>query len=125
MARGVNKPDRGSEKSEARILSEVLVALGSDPRCRVWRSNTGVARTLDDDRVVRFGVRGAADITGILADGRRLEIEVKRASGKVSEDQARFGSMIRSFGGIFAVVRSAEEAVDVIDGAFGGGIGDV
>jgi len=50
-----------------------------------WRNNTGaISRTSKSKtgsyktRYIHFGLKGQADITGILRDGRRLEIEVKR-----------------------------------------------
>lgn len=45
-----------------------------------WRNNTGAMATVSRTGrtyFVRFGIRGQADITGLLPDGRRLEIEIK------------------------------------------------
>jgi len=41
-------------------------------------------------RVVRFGMRGQADLTRIVPDGRRLEIEVKAANGRQTAEQKAF-----------------------------------
>ena len=74
---------------------------------RLWRANTGVARI--GRRVVRFGVPGQADLTGILPDGRRLEVETKSATGKQSKDQRNFQRMIERFGGVYVLARSVED----------------
>ena len=52
-----------------------------------------------------------ADLSGILADGRRLEIEVKALYGHQSEEQARYQAMIERFQGIYILARSADDAL--------------
>ena len=78
---------------------------------RLWRQQVAVARPLYSDRVVRFGVKGMADLSGILNDGRRLEIEVKALHGKQSDEQRAFQRMIEKFGGVYILARSADEAL--------------
>jgi len=68
------------ELREKHIQNEILRAFGTLPCLRLWRANVGVARI--GDRLIRFGIPGQADLTGILPDGRRLEIEVKSATGR-------------------------------------------
>jgi hypothetical protein len=41
-------------------------------------------------------------------------IEVKTEKGKVSPEQSKFIEIVRSFGGIGAVVRSVDDAVSVL-----------
>jgi hypothetical protein len=41
-------------------------------------------------------------------------IEVKTETGKVSEQQTKFLNMVARFGGIGAVVRSVDDAVDLL-----------
>jgi len=60
---------------------------------------------------VRFGFKGMADLSGIVQGGRRLEIECKTKTGRLSKEQERFGAMIERFGGIYIVARSADDAV--------------
>ena len=60
-------------------------------------------------RVVRFGVPGQADLTGILPDGRRLEVEVKSATGRQSAAQRDFQNLIERFGGLYVLARSVED----------------
>jgi len=72
-----------------------------------YRQNTGTAWI--NGQPVSFGFPGAADITGILPDGRRLEIECKSATGKQSEKQKWFQAKIEANGGLYLLVRSEEE----------------
>lgn len=92
---------------EKRIQNEILRTFGTTARLRLWRSNSGVARM--GDRVVRFGIPGQADLTGILPDGRRLEIEVKSANGVQSPEQRAYQKMIEKFNGVYILARSVED----------------
>jgi hypothetical protein len=98
--------------TENELQRQILDALAAIKGVVVWRSNTGVSRS--GGRFVRFGVKGQGDITGLLPGGRRLEIEVKTATGKVSEEQLEFGVRINSHGGLWFVARSVEEALNKI-----------
>ena len=92
-----------------------MEALSGRQDLRAWRNNVGAAR--DGGRFVRFGLPGSADITGILQDGRRREIEVKGPRGRLSEKQKNFGAMIEKFGGVYGVVSSAAEAIELLETA--------
>jgi len=76
-----------------------------------WRQNTGVSR-----RHIRFGRNGAADITGILRGGRRLEIETKTATGKQSDAQVEFQAEIERMGGLYILARSVEDVATALEG---------
>src|SRR4051794_33690092 len=96
--------------SEEKTLQlEILRQFATRPELRLWRANTGVAVPLGTDHVVRFGVRGQADLSGIVRGGRRLEIEVKSPRGRRSPQQVKWGEMIARFGGIYIVARSVNE----------------
>ena len=72
-----------------------------------YRQNTGTLWT--NGQPVSFGYPGSADITGILPDGRRLEVECKSATGRQSEKQKKFEEKIRTNGGIYILARSVED----------------
>ena len=93
--------------SEKAIQNDILRAFGTKRWMRLWRANTGVVRIAD--RVVRFGVPGQADLTGILPDGRRLEVEVKSLGGTQTEGQRNFQRLIERFGGVYVLARSVED----------------
>ena len=92
---------------ERAIQNDILRAFGSKRWMRLWRANVLAARM--GDRFVRAGVAGQADLTGILPDGRRLEIEVKSDRGRQTEDQRNFQRMIERFGGVYVLARSVED----------------
>jgi|CXWL01.1.fsa_nt_gi hypothetical protein len=74
-----------------------------------WRQNQG-AIPLPDGGFRKFnGRKGICDISGILDDGRRLEVEVKREGEDGREEQWEFIDMINSKGGVACLVHSVEE----------------
>ncbi|MFB3893610.1 MAG: hypothetical protein ACE15C_16475 [Phycisphaerae bacterium] len=93
--------------SEKALQNDILRVFGTLPALRLWRANVGVARI--GTRVIRFGVPGQADLTGILTDGRRLEIEVKSPTGRQTAEQAAFQNMIEKFHGIYILARSTDD----------------
>lgn len=102
---------------ESSIQRQIIAAVGRIPHIRVWRANAGAA--MRAGRLVRFGVPGQADITGIIGGrhgGRRLEIEVKRPDrrNRLSPEQKNFAAMIRRMGGVHIVATSADEALRVL-----------
>jgi len=99
---------------EAELQAEILRVLGGRPDVRLWRANTGAAQESVSGRLIRFGIPGQADLSGLLAGGRRLEIEVKGPRGQLSPAQQRFGAMITRFGGIYVVAHSLQDALAVI-----------
>ena len=101
--------------TEHDVLNAIIRAYGTRTDCRVWRQNTGAARY--GQQVVRFGVPGQADLTGLLADGRRLEIEVKSSTGRQSPAQAAYQAMIERFGGIYILARSVADVADGLERA--------
>lgn len=102
--------------TEKAIQNAILRAFGTRADMRLWRANTGVAFAGSPSgagrRVVRFGVPGQADLTGILPGGLRLEIEVKRDGprpGQLSPAQENYRAMIERFGGVYVLARSVED----------------
>lgn len=73
-----------------------------------WRNNVGRKHNL------YFGKKGSADITGILKDGRRLEIEVKDYKGKQSIEQIEFQQMIIKNNGVYILARNLDDVINVI-----------
>lgn len=67
----------------------------------IWRNNTGAAFDREG-RMIKFGVKGQADISGIMKPlGTRIEIEVKRPGGKQRPEQKQYGQMIKDHGGVY------------------------
>lgn len=99
---------------EAELVHAILARFGADPRLRIWRANTGVAFDAKG-RAVRFGVPGAADISGILRGGRRIEIEAKSPTGRQSPQQRVWQAMIEAHGGLYVLARSVEDVEKAVD----------
>lgn len=98
--------------SEAAIQKAILEAVNKIPGCVFWRNNVGAVRK--NGRPIRFGLcPGSGDIIGIIVGGRFASLEVKE-DAPVSKDQAAFMDLVRSKQAVAAVVRSADEAVDVV-----------
>ncbi len=85
-----------------------------------WRVNTGVARDPRTNQVVRFGKVGQADITGILPNGRRLEIECKDPDdGVLKQKQREFGDAITASGGLYILARDVRSTLAIVKEAAG------
>jgi len=82
---------------------------------RIWRQNTGKAPSWDGLRVITFGVKGGADISGLLRGGRRLEIEVKKPGGRQSEEQKAFQRMIEGLGGLYILAFSVDDVREALE----------
>lgn len=92
---------------ESRIQQSILREFATRRDLRLWRANAGVARI--GTRRIAFGIKGQADLTGILPDGKRLEIEVKTQTGKQRPEQANYQAMIERFGGVYILARSVDD----------------
>jgi len=115
--------------TEHTLQNEILRAYGTQPDLRLWRANCGMGVVGDVSRIlsfcrrlkipartVSFGVPGQADLTGILGDGRRLEVEVKASSGRQTTEQQNYERMIVSKGGIYVLARSVDDVRAAIGG---------
>ena len=102
--------------TEKQIQNFIIREFGTKSWLRIWRANVGVARI--NRRVVRFGIPGQADLTGILYDGRRVEIEIKSATGRQTQDQKNFQAIIEKFNGIYILARSINDVYEQL-GAHG------
>lgn len=116
-------------RAHAELVSRILAECGARPDCRLWANNTGVARGLTGDGIVRFGLKGSADILGIGAHsvcdwcaksparrlGVFLAIEAKTGNARQSTHQKAFQAMIERFGGYYLVAKSQEDVTKWLD----------
>lgn len=100
---------------EHRIQNEIRLALSDT--CMIFRVNVGKGYT-PDGRYFDTGVpKGFSDLFGFRkSDGRAIFIEVKTPTGKPTREQAKFLSAMRNSGAIAGVCRSAEDAINLING---------
>lgn len=102
-----------SDACESDIQNKLMFAIGSRPGFRVWRQNAGKFRTVSDPcdrcarkaRWIQGAPGGAADISGIIPGGVRLEVEVKAKKGRHEPDQKDWQRMILSAGGIYILAK--------------------
>ena len=129
-------------RSEANIQNDILIAL-SKAGATVFRNNTGmgwVGMGLDGkpaqpcrkvmqvtvypgDVVIRNArplhaglVKGGSDIIGWNACGLFTAVEVKKTTGRATEDQLRFIEAVRAKGGRAGVARSVDDALRILEG---------
>ena len=93
--------------TEHEIQNQIMRTFATRADMRLWRANTGAAKI--GNALVRFGIPGQADLSGLLANGRRFEIEVKNETGRQSPDQKNFQAMIEKFGGLYVLARSVDD----------------
>lgn len=100
---------------EHKIQNEIRIALSL--YCVIFRINVGVVKT-PDGRYFDTGVpKGFSDLFGFRkSDGKAVFIEVKTKTGRISPQQLHFIEMMRNEGAIAGVCRSAEEALELING---------
>ncbi len=110
----------GAQVKESSVLRAIMLALGNVADFRVWRNNSGALQDVTG-RLVKYGLApGSADLVGILAPtGRLVALEVKtdRRGSKQTPDQENWGRVVREMGGVYEVVRSVEEALNVLEQA--------
>ncbi len=94
---------------ESDIQAEVRLALGADPDLVLFRNNIGVGEVRGTK--IRFGVGGpgGADLIGLYR-GQFVAIEVKTPIARQSDEQKTFEQLVRRKGGIYVVLRSADDA---------------
>lgn len=107
------------EPTEAMILSDVLSCLkqlqAMGKICWHARMNSGAGKlqygTAKASQFIRFGFPGMPDVLGQLPGGRLLAIEVKRPTGKVTDDQAAFLEKAGRSGALAFVARSVDDVL--------------
>jgi len=107
----------GSYSEHQKLVKEILVRIPSKfKNIRLWERQTGVARSMDGKRVIRYGLKGASDIEGIIGPhGTHIEIEVKTGNSQLRKEQINFSNMIRKHGGIFIEARYLDDVIKGIE----------
>lgn len=111
--------------NETSILKRILLRC-SRGLSRLYRNNVG--QLIDKaGNHVRYGLcnPGGSDLIGWrsititpehvgMTIAQFTALEVKNLTGKATPDQLRFGAIVAKAGGLFAVVRSADEAEKIL-----------
>ena len=83
----------------------------------VWNNPTGVGRSLDGQRVIRFGCPGSGDVLGVQAVlitpemvgtviGRAVSIETKARRGYQRKQQKAFEKRFTALGGLYVLAKN-------------------
>ena len=103
------------------VQNPALLAVGGRPDVLVWRQQSGLFRSLDDPtRKIFVGTPGVSDSMAVVAVtvtqdmvGKTIGVavapEFKTTRGQQSEAQALFQAAFEQRGGIYRLVRSADD----------------
>ena len=108
---------------ESKLQHDIFAALGALPGVVCWRNNVGVAS--QGERSVAYGVggKGAPDLLVEVQRGSwwvAVWLEVKTETGRVRPEQKAWHDAARRMGRHVFVVRSVQDAVEVVEGIRGG-----
>ena len=107
-----NKKRTLDEDRESTVQREIV----KDARklgVKLWRQQAGTIFT--GRYTIILAPEGAADLTGLLSNGRRLEVESKRRYGGVQSDaQKAWQKFIEENNGIYILAHSGDEFKDKI-----------
>lgn len=94
---------RVSHKDACRLAALVISDFGGMPSIRnvgLFFDRRGNPR--------RIGVKGEADVQGVMPDGRAVAVEVKTGKATRTAQQRRWGKRFAELGGLYLVARWSE-----------------
>jgi len=109
------------------VQNPCFLAVGEREDCLIWRQQVGLFRAYDDpSRVIKAGMAGQSDAWMIVRVkitqemvgkeiGVAVQPEFKTATGKQSKNQKNWEKAVRRAGGIYRLIRSADEILRLID----------
>ena len=104
-----------------------MIAVGSRPDVLVWRQQVGLFHPYQQpERVVRIGIEGMSDAGMVVAVtitpemvGKTVAVavspEFKTKAGRQQGNQAGWQSAFEQRGGIYRLVRSEQDMVQLVD----------
>lgn len=112
MARATNNEDLLSESAIQTDILNMLLMLPSVSWCYVTTTGTLKGRSGSH---IKIGFPGLADIVGQMKyTGQLFALEVKARKGKETKEQKEFIDLVKRHGGRAGVVRSVNEALNVL-----------
>ncbi len=104
------------EPKEAQVLKGVLRAFELHPAIAfAVRMNSGATKTISGGWV-KFGFTGCPDIWAMTKAGRLVVCEVKRPSGKPTDEQVEFLDKVQKHGGKAFIARSIDDVTEALRG---------
>lgn len=103
---------------ESRIQADIVKALfKAGYFCHSVPNEQSHGNAVRTGQLISMGLRpGVADLVVWVGNGRVAYLEVKNEKGKQSDRQLAFEKLCQSHGYPYKVVRSAEEAVEFVNG---------
>jgi len=102
-----NKKRTNANDTESAVQREVVLQ-AKRMGVQLWRQQAG--RIFTGRYTIQLAPSGAADLTGMLAQGVRLEVEVKkRFGGTQSKVQKEWQRYIEENNGVYLLVHSGED----------------
>lgn len=100
---------------ESKIQKEIVDAINGTGLGRCWVATSGLLKSPDGKRFVRALPEGFPDLFGYRkADGKMFFIEVKTASGRVSQSQISFMKTEVSPKVLYGIARSIDDAFEIL-----------
>lgn len=104
----------GSVEAHSFLIKEILLSINSYGV--FWSHPTGVARALQTQNVVHYGLTGSPDIVGFTNDGFFVGIEVKTGKAIQTKEQINFQNRIqKTLHGIYILARSVKDVISVLE----------
>ena len=116
-----------AQTPEGKIQNAAFLATGKHPDVLAFRQQSGVFRAMNDNnRVVRVGEPGMADagmIVPVVIEpwmvgmtlGAAVQAEFKTRTGRQAERQHDWQAAVQRSGGIYRLVRSADDMQTLIN----------
>lgn len=95
--------------SETLLVKEILLYLQQRKDLMAWRNNVGGQKI--GNRFVQFGVKGHADVFGILKGGQFFAVEAKVCPNKQSPEQKVFQEAIEALGAMYILAYGIEDVI--------------
>lgn len=113
-------------RETTQVQLPALLAVGQRPDVLAYRQQSGVFRRMDDPRqLVRVGLPGMADAAMIVATtitpdmvGKTIGVHVSaefKHRGQQSEAQRNWQRAVEARGGVYRIVRSAEDMTHLVE----------
>lgn len=103
-------------KTEADIQSEIMIELSKRGH-KIFRANAGKIQDARTGMWIKLFPKGFSDLCGWRkSDGKFIAIEVKNEKGKLRAEQVKFSEFAKSQPILYGVARSAEEAIEIVEG---------
>ena len=85
--------------TESALQSQLLLRAPIElPDLRLFRRNVGVARSIRDGAITRFGIKGQPDLYGLWRGGGFVEVELKSKNSRLRPEQAAYAAWCASWG---------------------------